>query len=179
MGRGETAMPRVRFSVQGLMLTVAVVGLALAGSMFAMRMTRTAARYRDRERLNGVMVKAVTSHIAFCQKNAESYERLLRDRERLHPNEPAPRTFASLKEAVDSLESEAPDPGYFAKVQASRSEDAMRSQVRWWRANEADAVGRLAHFEAMRRKHAQAARSPWIDVPPDPPIPYKPGFEPP
>jgi hypothetical protein len=142
-------MPRIRFTVRGIMVVVALVAVGIGGVIWGMRLEPLAQRYRD-------LAKSHAEDERSSSEMAEQMEKLARNSDReLHKLE----TLANTSENAEIRLS------YRGAIRSAR--DSL-----WREKHFADVAKRRAIYHGiLRGKYARAARYPWLPVAADLPVP--------
>jgi type II secretory pathway pseudopilin PulG len=149
-------MPRVLFTVRGLMIAVAVVAILLGALSTGLAWKRKSDRYRQLAaryaQAEAMAIRSMSSE----DKSAELSRRLDEIRARLEGPRRAPVQKLTLFGYRLLPKRWNPDEKEYEEMQNEKKE-RDRLRIAW-----------LAH---MRKKYERAARSPWLPVAPDPPNP--------
>ncbi len=142
-------LPRWRFTVQKLMLVVALAGLAMGGGIAAYRLWRLSSEYARKAQLYQASEANFRKLAAFYLENAE------------HDGEAAAQVSA-VETSDEKLIRELDQHADQSKLWAARS-----------RENAAECATMAVSYAALSRKYERAARYPWLTVDPDPPPPFR------
>ena len=150
-------LSRPRFTIRRIMILVAIVGVALGGTILAARLKRRAELFQTQatffgslekfyQRSRDLHLKSLESALEFQKKTAE----LMRETEQIRPG---------ASDLIDQLKSE-------LGIKDDRAE-SLEETIELERKQ-------ISYFSLMRRKYQRAASRPWEPVTPDPPLPVGP-----
>jgi hypothetical protein len=134
-------LPRVRFTIQRLMIAVAIAGLILGIAIGGVRLLRRHGQFQGLAEMHAKIA-------GIWREEEQSWSRVV-----------------ALCEVMMRGEG---DGGFFG---FGPRKDSYRAKAVHYRAAVAKAVLKVSYRDAMRSKYQRAARYPWLSVEPDPPEP--------
>jgi hypothetical protein len=173
-------LPRVRFTVRGLMIAVAGVALLFYGNRFTAR----SARYRGLIRYargkaepyawgvknHSRLLSDLEKRLAACEREAVDAENLAEDYSKRAESSDGEARTDWLRMASNSRE---------ASRLAWLSARTWREQLRYQVANASKTIAMLNYYKIMEAKLRYEASHPWLSITPDPPNPQPSDHPPP